>query len=91
MTLLDGRVIDNPRVVLEQLARDSGAESFFPRSDIALTKAVEKIADDLRRQYTVASTSDAREQLLGTAPLLCGLNLLDLDVQSGLNLLGVFQ
>ena len=54
LKLLDGRVIDNPRVVLEQLARDSGAESFFPQSDLALTRAVEKIADDLRMQYTAA-------------------------------------
>lgn len=52
--LADGRTIDNPRKVLEALARDSGAESFFPRSDAELARAVEKIEDDLRTQYTLA-------------------------------------
>jgi Ca-activated chloride channel family protein len=52
--LADGRAIDNPRKVLEELARDSGAESFFPKSDAELAKAVEKIEDDLRTQYTLA-------------------------------------
>jgi Ca-activated chloride channel family protein len=53
LTLIDGQSIDNPRVVLETLARDSGAESFFPTSDADLARAVEKIADDLRTQYMV--------------------------------------
>jgi VWFA-related protein len=52
--LADGRAIDNPRKVLEELARASGAESFFPKSDAELAKAVEKIEDDLRTQYTLA-------------------------------------
>jgi Ca-activated chloride channel homolog len=52
--LADGRTIDNPRKVLEDLARASGAESFFPRSDAELAKAVDKIEDDLRTQYTLA-------------------------------------
>jgi Ca-activated chloride channel family protein len=52
--LSDGRTIDNPRVVLERVAKESGAESYFPRSDAQLAKAVEDIANDLRTQYTLA-------------------------------------
>jgi VWFA-related protein len=52
--LIDGSFVDNPRFVLQRLARDSGAESFFPRSDKDLAKAVEEIVSDLRTQYTVA-------------------------------------
>jgi VWFA-related protein len=53
-TLQDGHVIDNPREVLKDLARESGADSFFPTSDMELAKAVQKIAGDLRAQYTLA-------------------------------------
>src|SRR5262245_53271783 len=52
--LAGGRLIDNPRQVLEKIARESGAESFFPRSDAELSKAVEEITNDLRTQYTLA-------------------------------------
>src|SRR5262245_22632076 len=52
--LSDGRTIDNPRGVLETVARESGAESYFPRSDAELAKAVDDIANDLRTQYTLA-------------------------------------
>ena len=53
ITLDDGRLIDNPKYVLKKLASDSGAESFFPRSDKELTQAVGKIVKDLRIQYTL--------------------------------------
>jgi len=46
--------IDNPRVVLENLARDSGGEAYFPRNDQELVRAVERIINDLRTQYTLA-------------------------------------
>jgi Ca-activated chloride channel family protein len=52
--LIDGSLVDNPRVVLQKLARESGAASFFPRSDKELAKAVEDIVSDLHTQYTVA-------------------------------------
>jgi Ca-activated chloride channel family protein len=52
--LAGGRMIDNPRKVLERIASESGAESFFPRSDVELAKAVQSIADDLRTQYTLS-------------------------------------
>jgi len=52
--VVDGRTIDNPRDVLTKIARESGADSYFPRSDAELTKAVEEITNDLRTQYTLA-------------------------------------
>jgi len=53
LTLADGTVVDNPQYVLKKLASESGAESFFPRSDKELSEAVEKITKDLRTQYTL--------------------------------------
>jgi len=52
--LAGGRLIDNPRQVLEKIAHESGAEAFFPRSDAELLRAVEEITNDLRTQYTLA-------------------------------------
>ena len=54
VALAGGRMIDNPRQVLEKIARESGAESFFPRSDAELSKVVEEVTNDLRTQYTLA-------------------------------------
>jgi VWFA-related protein len=51
---VDGTAIDNPLVVFRRLAQESGAEAFFPRTDGELRRAVEQIASDLRRQYTLA-------------------------------------
>jgi Ca-activated chloride channel family protein len=50
----DGKVIDNPREVLKQLAEDSGARSFFPESDQELQAATTEIAADIKAQYTIA-------------------------------------
>jgi len=52
--LADRSTIDNPRNVLQRIARESGAVSFFPRSDRELAKAIEEITNDLRTQYTLA-------------------------------------
>jgi Ca-activated chloride channel family protein len=52
--LIDGIEIDNPRLVLNELARDSGGVAFFPKSDAELAKAVDEITNDLRTQYTLA-------------------------------------
>jgi hypothetical protein len=54
IALADGRTIDNPRDVLQKIAKESGAESFFPRSDAELTRNVQEITNDLRSQYTLA-------------------------------------
>jgi Ca-activated chloride channel family protein len=52
--LLGGQRIDNPRDVLQRIARESGAEAFFPRSDAELVRAIQTITEDLRTQYTLA-------------------------------------
>lgn len=54
MTLIDGVEVDNPRLVLEKIADESGAKSFFPRSDVELAQAVAEINKDLATQYTVS-------------------------------------
>jgi hypothetical protein len=52
--LVDGTEIDNPRLVLQELARESGGVAFFPKSDAELVKAVDEITNDVRTQYTLA-------------------------------------
>ncbi len=54
VSLIDGTTIDNPRVVFERLAAESGAEAFFPTSQEALQRIAEAISIDLRTQYTLA-------------------------------------
>jgi VWFA-related protein len=54
VTLVGGTQIDNPVVVFDRLARESGAESFFPNSERDLQKALERISAILRAQYTLA-------------------------------------
>jgi VWFA-related protein len=54
VTLLTGREIDNPIVVFERLAKESGAESFFPTSKKGLEQALQEISSILRAQYTLA-------------------------------------
>ena len=47
-------IADNPLIVFKRLARESGAEAFFPRSDKELEATAERISEDLRTQYTLA-------------------------------------
>jgi VWFA-related protein len=54
ISLINGEEVDNPRLTLEKIAAESGALSFFPRSDEELQKAVKGIVDDMRTQYTIA-------------------------------------
>jgi Ca-activated chloride channel family protein len=51
---IDGKQLDNPRIALQKLAEESGAESYFPHSDEELAKGVAEISEDLRTQYTIA-------------------------------------
>jgi Ca-activated chloride channel family protein len=46
--------IGNLRTAFKRLARESGGEAFFPRSDQELQMAVEQISKDLRTQYTLS-------------------------------------
>lgn len=52
--LVGEREIDNPKIVFDRLAKESGAESFLPASDQELKGAVDRIAEILRAQYTLA-------------------------------------
>ncbi len=54
VTLLGEHEIDNPVVAFERLSKESGAESFFARSDEDLKKALDRISVILRAQYTLA-------------------------------------
>ena len=54
MMRIDGKELDNPRIALEEVAEESGADFFFPRSDKELSEAVAEISKDLRTQYTIA-------------------------------------
>lgn len=51
---LEGKLVDNPRFVLQHLAKKSGGEAYFPESDEDLGRAIEKISKDLRPRYTLA-------------------------------------
>ena len=54
LSLTNGVAVDNPRIALEKIARESGAASFFPASDKELAEAIVKINEDLKTQYTIA-------------------------------------
>lgn len=54
VALVTNQEIDNPLLAFKKLARESGAESFFPPSPAKLQQAVETIAHQLRTQYTLA-------------------------------------
>jgi hypothetical protein len=52
--LVTRQEVDNPLTAFNQLARESGAESFFPDSPGKLQAAVNAVAHQLRTQYTLA-------------------------------------
>ncbi|HTS47473.1 MAG TPA: VWA domain-containing protein [Bryobacteraceae bacterium] len=54
ITLLGEREIDNPVLVFDRLAKESGAEPFFPSSEQDLKKALDRIEALLQAQYTLA-------------------------------------
>ena len=54
MAIVGMREIDNPVVVFERLAKESGAESFFPSSEQDFKKALDRIAALLKAEYTLA-------------------------------------
>ncbi len=53
ITLVSGRQIDNPILVFERLARESGAESYFPMTPGQLKRAINAVAKELETQYTL--------------------------------------
>jgi Ca-activated chloride channel homolog len=54
VTLIGEREIDNPMLVFNRLAKESGAESFFPSSEQDLKTALDRISAMLQAQYTLA-------------------------------------
>jgi Ca-activated chloride channel family protein len=54
VALVTGRDIDNPLIVFERLARESGAEAFFPTDRKTFDQVVRDISNILRAQYTLA-------------------------------------
>jgi Ca-activated chloride channel family protein len=54
ITLIGEREIDNPVIVFDRLAKESGAESFFPSSEQDLKAALDRISELLEAQYTLA-------------------------------------
>jgi Ca-activated chloride channel family protein len=54
VNLVSGQEIDNPLQVFDRIAKESGAESFFPASERDLQKAIGHILGILQAQYTVA-------------------------------------
>jgi Ca-activated chloride channel family protein len=54
VTLASGREIDNPILVFERLARESGAECYFPITAGGVKRAIEAVAKELQTQYTLA-------------------------------------
>jgi VWFA-related protein len=54
VTLIGEHDIDNPLFVFDRLAKESGAESFFPSSEQDLRAAIDRISRMLEAQYTLA-------------------------------------
>jgi Ca-activated chloride channel homolog len=54
LTLLGEREIDNPLIVFDRLAKESGAESFYPSSEHDLQQALDRISAILDAEYTLA-------------------------------------
>jgi hypothetical protein len=54
VAFVTGREIDNPLIVFERLARESGAEAFFPTDRKSFDQVVREISNTLRAQYTLA-------------------------------------
>lgn len=54
VTIVGLREVDNPVFVFERLAKESGAQSFFPSSERDFGKAVDRIAALLSAQYSLA-------------------------------------
>jgi len=54
VTLVTGKEIDNPLIVFERLARESGAEAFFPTDRKSFNQVIREISNILQAQYTLA-------------------------------------
>jgi VWFA-related protein len=59
VTLVSGRQIDNPVLVFERLAQESGAECYFPVTLASLQRAIRDVASKLQTQYTLGYYPEA--------------------------------
>jgi hypothetical protein len=54
VTLVNGREIDNPLTTFDRMARESGAEAFFPSSERDLSGVLDHILGVLHAEYSLA-------------------------------------
>ncbi|HLK69586.1 MAG TPA: VWA domain-containing protein [Bryobacteraceae bacterium] len=54
VTLVSGHEIDNPIQVFDRVAKETGAESFFPSTEHDLQQVIDHILGILQSQYTLA-------------------------------------
>lgn len=54
LTLVSGRQVENPILVLERVARESGATSYLPDKPGGVQRAIREVASELQTQYTLA-------------------------------------
>lgn len=54
LTLITGHDIDNPIVLFDDLMKESGAESFIPKSGSSLKEALLAVSNMLQSEYTLA-------------------------------------
>lgn len=52
--LVSGREIDNPLRLFDRISKETGAESFFPKSEAELQQVIARILSILQTQYTVS-------------------------------------
>ena len=63
VTLVSGREVDNPLRAFQRIAKESGAEAFFPASERELKRVLDRILGMLRAQYTLAYYPENIEKL----------------------------
>ena len=64
VTLVTGQQVDNPLIVFDRLAKESGTKAFFPTTEKGLERAVGKILNTLRAQYTLAYYAEGSAKTL---------------------------
>jgi Ca-activated chloride channel family protein len=63
VSLVNGREIDNPLYTFNRVAKESGAEAFFPSTDADFAGVVDHILGILRAEYTLAYYPNSAQTL----------------------------
>jgi Ca-activated chloride channel family protein len=63
VTLVNGQALDNPLTAFERMAKESGAEAFFPSSDQDLSRVLDHILSVLQAEYTLAYYPESVQKL----------------------------